>query len=257
MAWQRREREDWGLMERDFRDLSRRTGEGIGDCVMPSGSTKEFDTTCSKCSGKPKHTVLRMFKSSGDEGFGAYNWWRNYQIIQCKGCKTISFRETFCDSENLETVLDEQGVPIEAPQVDVTLYPPRVESRKELENVVYLPSTVKRIYNETLKAFNSQLSILTGLGIRALIESTCKENEASGYTLKKRIRSMVEKQILNQIDADILDKLRESGNKSGHEFEPLDEKQLITAMDVVEHLLQDVFIMPKRMEREFKSDKEK
>jgi hypothetical protein len=48
-----------------------------------------------------------------------------------------------------------------------------------------------------------------------------------------------------------LHKIRTLGNAAAHEVKPHTEKQLRLAMDVIEHLLTDVYILPKRIDLEF------
>jgi hypothetical protein len=41
------------------------------------------------------------------------------------------------------------------------------------------------------------------------------------------------------------------GSAAAHEVKPHSDKQLGLAMDIVEHLLRDVYILPKQVEAEF------
>lgn len=51
--------------------------------------------------------------------------------------------------------------------------------------------------------------------------------------------------------AAILHKIRSLGNAAAHEVKPHSNKQLALAMDIIEHLLKDVYILPKQVETEF------
>jgi hypothetical protein len=55
---------------------------------------------------------------------------------------------------------------------------------------------------------------------------------------------LVTKGVLTANGAATLHKVRTLGNKSAHEVEPHTSEQLGVAMDVCEHLLQDVYIIP-------------
>jgi hypothetical protein len=59
------------------------------------------------------------------------------------------------------------------------------------------------------------------------------------------------KSVLTPAGAEILHKIRTLGNAAAHEVKPHSEKQLGLAMDVVEHLLTDVYILPRRVAAEF------
>ena len=202
---------------------------------------------CSKCNIKTSHNVKCSIQNNFCHGFGydeqlgyepSHDWLEVYEIIECKGCKTISFRKL--------GVYDYPDDCVE------NLYPLRIEGRKGLdEDTDYLPVDVKRIYLETLKALNSEMPILTGIGLRALVETVCKEKKAKGGNLYTKIDNLIKLNVLTINDATILHKIRTLGNDSAHEVKPHSKKSLGLAMDVVEHLLTTVYILPKKVEGGF------
>jgi hypothetical protein len=206
---------------------------------------QEVKVPCSECSGKTCHKILLSFDKSGKDDAWEYYWDDHFQIIQCQGCKTISFRQTSANSEDFDPMDEEYPV-------YENLYPSRIEGRKGInDGIFYLPSKVRRIYEETRQALNSRSPILVGIGLRALVETVCKEEEAEGSNLFNQIDGLVAKNILTPAGAKILHSIRTLGNEAAHEVKPHNDKQLSLAMDVVEHLLADVYILPKRVEAEF------
>jgi hypothetical protein len=205
----------------------------------------EEKVPCSKCDGKTYHKVLVSVDRSG--GDDEINWEFHYQVIQCQGCKTISFRRASSNSEDYNQVGPDEFESV----VYEDIYPSRVEGRKGLEDKVrYLPSKVQNIYTETLQALNSKSPILAGIGLRALVETVCQEKSAEGSNLVKKIDDLTEKKILTPTGAQFLHKIRTLGNTAAHEVKPHNEKQLGLALDVIEHLLTDVYILPKQVEAE-------
>jgi hypothetical protein len=210
---------------------------------------EEHDLPCSKCTGKTAHKVLASVDVRGDEGDGDYQWAIDNQIVQCLGCKTVSFRRASSNSEDY-IPLDHDGNYDYL--VDEKLYPSRREGLKGLgDEVVYLPGNIRRIYEETLMALSNQAPVLAGIGLRALLETVCKEKSATGKDLLKKIDSLVSTGILTPASAAILHKIRALGNAAAHEVKPHSDKQLGLAMDIVQHLLKDVYILPKQVETEF------
>lgn len=211
---------------------------------------EEHKIPCLECSGKTYHNVLLSLDRSGEEhdsNFDFY-WNSSYQIIQCQGCKTVSFRKSNSNSEEYEHIGNDEW----DYAVYEDLYPSRIEGRKGIgEEILFLPNTVRRIYKETLQALNSKSPVLTGIGLRALLETVCKEKSADGGSLFRKIDDLVRKNILTPASAGILHKIRTLGNSAAHEVKPHNDKQLSLAMDVVEHLLKDVYIIPKQVEAEF------
>ena len=213
----------------------------------------EMDLPCIKCIGKTTHKVLVSVNVSGERDERAdecdsIQWNDDYQIVECCGCKCKSFRNVSSSSEDYYQISETDWVLDEL----VHLYPSRVEERKTLGNEEhYLPSKIRGIYKETLGALNNNSPVLAGIGLRALIETICKEKNAAGNNLYKKIDDLVVKQILTPAGSSILHKIRTLGNDAAHEVKPHSEKQLGLAMDVVEHVLNDVYIIPKKVEAEF------
>jgi hypothetical protein len=172
----------------------------------------EVQCPCSECSGRTFHKILLSLDTSGEERERDWEfyWNAHYQIIQCQGCKSVSFRRTSSNSEDFD--------PHEGYIMREDLFPSRIEGRRGInDGVMYLPSKVQRIYNETLQALNSKSPVLAGIGLRALLETVCKEEAATGDNLFKQIDDLVAKNILTPAGAKILHRLRILGNEAAHE----------------------------------------
>ena len=211
---------------------------------------KDVELACVKCAGKTSHKVMVSVDRSGEESDGQWSvqWNSHYQIVQCNGCKSNTFRTVSSNTEDYYQVSETEYEYAE----NESLYPSRVEGRQTLEDDIhYLPRKVQHIYTETIQALNGNSPILAGIGLRALIETVCKEHSASGRNLLLKIDDLVVKNILTPAGSLILHKIRTLGNDAAHEVNPHSEKQLGLAMDVAEHLLKDVYILPKKVEDEF------
>jgi hypothetical protein len=223
---------------------------------MPITYSKEkhvgetYRIACSHCAGKTDHTVMVALQIRGDEEQGdwSYSWCEDYQVMQCMGCKGVCFRLTKSNSEDY--VHDENGDTIYPEEVSV--FPPRLEGLKGLgEDAYLLPNQLRRIYDETLKAVSSQAPILAGIGLRALVETICKDNNALGANLSLKIDDLVKLNMLTPAAGAALHKVRALGNAAAHEVKPHTESQLRLALTIVEHLLHSVYILPRKVEGEF------
>jgi hypothetical protein len=128
----------------------------------------------------------------------------------------------------------------------VRLFPPRYGGRSELDGWKKLPYKTKSIYQETLTALRSNLPILTGIGLRAIVENICKNCGAAGKNLQDQIDDLVTQHVLTPDGANILHSLRVMGNKAAHEVKPHSLDTLNVAFEVVEHVLKGVYILPER-----------
>ena len=195
---------------------------------------------CAQCDGSTSHKVLVSANTSEIDGPDQIHYNEQYEVVQCQGCRTISFRKNWQCSEDYS--VDDQGnFEYDDHQ---ELFPGRVAGRHRLRDSSHLPDEVERIYNETHSALCSRLPVLTGVGIRALIEVVCKDKSAEGRTLERQIDGLVKLGALTKDGADILHSLRIMGNQAAHEVKPHSEQDLSTAFDVVEHLLQGVYLLP-------------
>lgn len=193
---------------------------------------------CGNCHVNTCHKVLLSVDVNGDV-LEIYYYNDHYQIVQCQGCKTISFRKAHTDSDDFIEVDGETINPVRE-----EIYPSRLAGRQKLNREDLLPHDVGRIYSETHAALCSKQPVLAGIGIRALIETVCKEKTAQGSNLEKKIDSLVSMGVLTPAGAEILHGLRILGNEAAHEVKPHSEQTLGTAMEVVEHLLKGVYILP-------------
>jgi hypothetical protein len=166
----------------------------------------------------------------------------HYQVVRCRGCLKVSFRYLTKRPNFLEPV----SLTRKTKKIITTeeLYPPRSSKQRPLSDSHQLPEAVGRIYRETFKALTSRQPVLTGIGIRALIEAVCKERSASGKNLQEKIDNLVTLGLLTRENADFLHGLRILGNQTAHEVVPHSKEKLGIAAEVVEHLLTTVYLIP-------------
>lgn len=207
---------------------------------------------CNQCDNDTAHKVLVSVDNRGSEGSGNHSvdWHNAHQLLECQGCQDITSRTIFSNSEDY--VHDDDGATIYIE--NETLYPPRMAGRKGLVDDYIVPREIMAMYLETHQALVGSSPILTGIGLRALLEAICKERNADGKDLYKKIDNLVEQRVLTPQGASVLQHIRSLGNQAAHEAKPHDVKQLSLAMEVIEHLIKDVYILPAKTKHLFKTD---
>lgn len=219
--------------------------------AINKSQNQKLSVACRDCKRSTNHLVLASTDLTGSDDLGeghVIDWNSHYQILQCQGCDSISFRKASHTSEDYIQIGPNEY------EIDVfeELFPNPTEGRLPLKDGEILPTDVERIYSETLKAINSNQPVLSGIGIRALIETIAKERKAGGKDLMEKIDDLVIQGVLTKDGAEIFHKLRILGNTAAHEVKPHSRDQLNLALDVVEHLLQGVYILPLHAKRQFK-----
>ncbi|MCE0877167.1 DUF4145 domain-containing protein [Pseudomonas monteilii] len=215
-----------------------------------AGEGHELELPCGKCRARTFHRVVCSagVESSHEDLHNFHEWWVENQIVQCQGCKTFSFRTVSGDSEDRDYDDDGQLQPF----VTESLYPPRMEGVGNIGfDLWWLPPPLKAIYEESLKALTGGLPVLAAIGMRALLEGVCKEKQAKGDNLYYQIEDLASRGVLNPQNAKILHKVRALGNEAAHELTAQKASQLGLAMNILEHLLKDVYINPRLYEQEF------
>jgi hypothetical protein len=218
---------------------------------LNKSQNNEVQVPCLQCTGSTAHEVVVSLDQSGHDSSCDVNWQQSYQIIRCKGCKFISFRDANTNSEDYVQIGHDEW----EYAISEILYPSRIEGRRDLGDAVrFLPPDTQRVYRETLKALGNSSPVLAGIGLRALMETVCKERQAAGANLFKQIDDLANQQVLTPAGANILHKIRTLGNAAAHEVKPHTEKQLGLALDILENLLKNVYILPILAAAEFDDD---
>ena len=156
---------------------------------------KTYEIICLSCKITTEHKVLNSINEKGsgviaNKSDEIYSWNSDYEIVQCLGCKTISFRTELSNSEDY----DEDGF-----YTTELIYPKRTEDSWNIKNFYNVPSRLRRIYRETIDCYNGDCLTLCGAGTRALVEGLCKENgiEDGEVEYKKEDGTIVKKRLDN------------------------------------------------------------
>lgn len=128
-------------------------------------------------------------------------------------------------------------------------YPRALEGHREFERRYDLPDVVRRIYDQTVTALQEEASILGGLGLRATIEAICNHLSIAGKDLSTRINALAKKGFISTNDSQLLHAIRFMGNDAAHEIKEPTPKSLRTALSIVDHLLESIFILPESAQK--------
>jgi len=216
---------------------------------------------CPECKQETRHKVLQSVDIKGREDYSEdfwINWESIYQIIECQGCLTISFRTQSSNSEDYDPYTGK-------PDVFERLYPYRIKSTLSIKEFLNTPFNLNRIYREVIDCYNSEIYTLCAAGLRSIIEGICVEEKikdgpvevpqkGGGTTterkdnLQGKIAGLAEKGILTKKHSEILHEHRYLGNEAVHELSLPSREELALAIDIIEHVLESVFEIPEKAE---------
>jgi hypothetical protein len=213
---------------------------------------------CIECKRPTRHLVTVSLDKKGsdsdaEEGWSV-DWSDRYQVIECQGCETVSFRHLSWFSEAQD--YDDDGT-------TERIYPLRNKDAVSARPYHNVPSNLRRIYTELIDCFNNDSPTLCAAGLRALVEGICAQQgivdgpvelpAKGGGTqvvrrdnLEGRIAGLQEKGLLTQPSAQTLHEHRYLGNSAVHELARPSTDELKLAIEIVEHVLEQLYELPEK-----------
>ena len=186
---------------------------------------------CNNCKNETNHVCkaeyFRHHLVGTEKYLGGFLYTIGYRLWMCAGCEGCTLEEYYTD----EALEDENGVA----EYSVKYFPKRAEYQLEGKHFKQLPPKLDSIYREVLQAFNSKLSLLCTVGIRALIEGILADQEIAGKNLEARIDGLsgiIPKNIVSNLHS-----IRFTGNEAAHELSAPDQDELGLAIEICEDLL--------------------
>jgi hypothetical protein len=205
---------------------------------------KTFVIPCPTCNTPTRHTVVAALDTDG--GDDDFQYEADYQVVQCDGCQTVSFRWRLTDSESY--VLDDYGARV-GQEERIRFFPPRLVGHRALADDYFLPLDLRSVYREVVEAAASGFFVLVGIGLRAIVERVCVEEGAKATGFKDKVECLVKMGRLTMSDAALLEPIRDLGNDAAHEALAPSIGDVMNALSVVEHLLNAVYLMKHKAEQ--------
>lgn len=201
---------------------------------------------CRNCEGERKHKILFEKKKTNESDDDFYfSIIEKYITIECCGCETISFLYIYAD-ESMWNYNEYTGEPDF--YENKIMYPLYLSDCKPITNEHFVPIMILHIYKETIEAIKSNCFLLAGGGFRAVIEAICKDLKIIKPTLEQKIDELNKLGHLTQNESNRLHSVRFLGNDSLHEIQKPTHKQLVVILEIINHLLNNLYIQDKIIE---------
>lgn len=198
---------------------------------------KNVKSYCHNCGHDTHHTIL--FSEKIVSGDTEYFWQQSYCVVKCCGCEELSFlritEEEGCMDDDGNIVLQYETYPYTKDEVEPV-------------EAYYVPCSIRKVYEETIKAMNNGCSILAAAGFRATIESICKDKEITGKTLEQRINNLQKRGIITLQDRDRLHTIRFLGNDSIHVMKTPSRSDMYLLLEIVNNTLNNLYILDEKTE---------
>ena len=219
----------------------------IGGIDIDSGILKKNEISklvkvfCLTCGGEIKHKILiELSKTEEDKYDKLYS---EYSLLECINCESITYRTDYYTSEDMIRIPTGPGDDdCEWDRLTYpTYYPTRDKELAQTNNIVkLLPETIQDTFKEVVTAINHKLEILSGLGLRTLLEQICK-HFIDDNDLGKILDSFEEKGFISTKQRALLDDIRYIGNDSAHRAEMTNIGKHKLNLSVLINLIQLLF----------------
>lgn len=212
---------------------------------MPENTLFGEKLACPSCEIVTRHDVL--FSTEEEPEVSKDDLRRTYLVVECRACGERSFALA------TRFVGEDPEFPDEL-RVTTEVFPgPMI--REEMDEAGDFPEDVRSIYSEVIEVFNTSAARGLGMLLRALVEGVCRDQECKGKNLEQRIDDLVERSLLSKPEAEMLHVLRYIGNEAAHEQGEPSWTDLVAGLDILEHLLRSVYVLPQTV-KELKSSRD-
>jgi hypothetical protein len=213
---------------------------------MPEGR-KTIRVPCSTCgrhynNHRVLHEVVKRWCDGPDEPVHTHEYHRFVQCMGCESLKYVTSREDLTVDEHYRE------------ETDIKVFPdaPGPESKREAgfdPSEGDIPKTVWKMYSETLQALNAGILTLAAGGLRATVEAICLDKGLASGTLQKKIDELAGQDLLTVSQAELLHEERYLGNAALHELETPPSAAIEDGLQIVEGLINTIYILPIKAER--------
>ena len=185
---------------------------------------------CNSCGRETHHIPLHKHEETIEEKEGNFIRSREecWELLRCCGCDEIRVRQALKY--------------IDSAQLQIRYYPP-VEIRRLPKWSCELPVGVGELQLEVYSAMHGNNLRLAAMGARALIDMTILASVEDKGTFRDKLNAMVQEKHLAERDISTLMIALDTGSAASHRGHNPTFDDLDKVMDIVEHLLEQVFYL--------------
>lgn len=178
-----------------------------------------------------------------------------YNMLKCQGCGNVFFLRAVRDYTDFD--YDENGnmlAKIHADYFPISeskkykIHCPNNDTVKALTDNDLESSYIKPLYLQISRALNEGYNILAAIGMRSLINAVSidKADGTIENSFSANLDLLTEKGCIAPKQNNILKKIINIGNKATHRNNIPSEDLLATCMNVIDHILEGIYVQPKR-----------
>lgn len=190
-------------------------------------ASKVVRVHCNDCGHGTSHRLLKTAYASDETGAG--DWWSTtFDMLECCGCQDVVLRRTFVFNSE---------------EPDVRCFPPPVS--RHLPSWQYdLPHKVRAVLDEVYRSLDADTRSLPMMGARTLVDMLILEKVGDVGGFKQKLDELEAQGFIGAKQVEVLDAALDAGGAAGHRGHIPSVSEVNAVMDIVENLLQAVYVLP-------------
>ncbi len=196
---------------------------------------------CNICQNYTFHQLIHCYEQ--DLSQGGFYYERSYKLFECCGCQDVKME---CAEYSDNCNWDDNGV-----IPDISIYPPYTLRKKPSWVLSFGAETgpVNRelldLISEIYVSLQNGCNRLTVMGIRALIEHVMIQKIGDKGRFVKNMDEFESQGYISKIQRMALDQVLEAGHATIHRSYNPTYKEVIATMDIVENIVESIYMVEK------------
>ena len=186
---------------------------------------------CNHCRSKTLHRRLKRSIDNGSaevETVGEVWWTNTSDMLECCGCKEVVLRNTHVFSENMEG--------------EESFFPPPV-SRHPPDWRYQLPHPVRTLLEEVYRSLDADSRALPMMGARTLVDMLMADKVGDIGSFAAKLKELEKQGFISTKNREVLEAALDAGSAAAHRGYSPTTKEVHAVMDIVENLLQAVYVL--------------
>lgn len=211
-------------------------------------TSKRIKCDCNSCHSDTIHDILYEKEDSGrediDEQF-SIDWGTTWQVIQCRGCESISMRRDSWNSENI----DEHG----HAEIATTYFPPRTfrELPRWIKEDIFsdaCPPTIDGLVKELYVCLQNDCRASSAMLARAIFEHMMIDKIGDQKSFTKNLDAFEQAGFVGKKQRAVLASMLEAGHASIHRAFIPKRNDMVTVVDILEGIMEVVYVQSPKAE---------
>lgn len=187
---------------------------------------------CNSCGRETRHSICCSHTTTREDYIEsihtAFEETELLEILQCLGCEEMTVRETWMHETSDEAT--------------TSFYPPRI-SRRTPRWKDKLPQDISAVVDEVYRALQVDSPRLAIMGARTILDLVMRNKLGDIGTFSEKLAALEEQGYVGKKNREFVSAAIEAGSAAIHRGLAPDDANLNLVMDIVESLLESVYVL--------------